>query len=170
MNKKINQELEELSPLLRQLSGQGDGLEVPYGYFENFDDKLRQRMTERGVRRHTLQQIHVPVKRRVWPGVLAAAASLALVLGAVRYFKTDSDTTQFAANDLTSEEITAFLMENAADFEPEQLATLEDGPNENKIPVTSPNETTSPGKDEIPAEAVEEIIDEMTDEELAELL
>ncbi|MFM7400500.1 MAG: hypothetical protein ACKO4W_06310 [Bacteroidota bacterium] len=170
MSKKINQELEELSPLLRQLREQGDGLETPHDYFEKFDNHLKQRIAERGVRRHALQQIQAPVKRRMWPGVLAAAASLALILGAVWYFNTGNEPRELAVTELSPEEITAYLIENAADFEPEQLAALEetatvynrlDSPEARKV---------MPEKEEIPAEAVEEIIDEMTDEELAELL
>lgn len=170
MSKNINQELEELSPLLRQLREQGDGFEVPHDYFENFDSHLIQKMTERGVRRHALQQIHVPVKRRMWPGVLAVAASLTLILGAVWYFNTGSEPEELADMELSPEEITAYIAENAADFEPEQLALLEETPAVNNKPAAPETGKTAPEKEDLPAEAVEEIIDEMTDEELAELL
>ena len=170
MSKKINQELEELSPLLRQLREQGDGLETPHDYFDSFEDNLKLRMAKQGVRRHALQQVHIPVQRRMWPGVLAAAASLALILGAVWYFNTGSDPRELVAMELSPEEITAYMMENAADFEPEQLAALEEVPAENNQPVTPDKTTTTPENEAVPPGGLEEIIDEMTDEELAELL
>lgn len=169
MSKNTGQELEELSPLLRQMREKGDGLEVPHDYFDDFDKNLKQRLTERGVRRHALRQIPVAVKRRMWPGLLVAAASLALVLGAVRHFNTGNEPAELAVLELSADDITAYITENAADFEPEQLAVLEETPDAgNQSPAPEAGKAT-PEKEEIPVEAVEEIIDEMTDEELAEL-
>lgn len=170
MSKKINQELEEISPLLSRLRDQGDGLGIPQNYFEDFDERLKQRLAVPGVRRQTLQSIDAPVKRRLWPGIFAIAASLVLVLGVVWFFKTGREVPEFASSELTSDEITAYLVENASDFEPEQLAALTENTDETNQSVNPENEPASPEKEEIPAEAVEEIIDEMTDEELAELL
>lgn len=170
MSKKINQELKEISPLLSRLRDQGDGLGIPQNYFGDFDERLKQRLAVPGVRRQSLQSINTPVKRRLWPGIFAVAASLVLILGVVWVFKTGSEEPEFATSELTSDEIATYLVENASDFEPEQLAALTENPDETKQSVTPANESAYPEKEEIPAEAMEEIIDEMTDQELAELL
>lgn len=170
MNKNIHQELEELSPLLRQLREQGDGLEVPPQYFDHFDDALKQRIAQRGIRRHALQQIQLKDKRRYWPGMLAVAASLTLVLGVVWYLQPENEPTELAELELSTEDITAYLIENATDFEPEQLAGLDGAAVENNRSEIRENHKKSIEMDDIPAGAVEEIIDEMTDAELAELL
>jgi len=170
MKSNLDQELELLSPMLKKYRDEDDGLKTPGYYFAGFDEKLAERLAKPGVRRHSLQELNKPVKRRLWPGIPGLAASVALIVCAIVYFNQNTAPAEQVNSELTPEDIELYLMENAADFEPEQLAVITEAPTHSGQSAVTAPATEITEKEEIPAEVVEKLMEEMTDAELADLL
>lgn len=109
----LDDELRDLSPLLRDLKRQGDGLRTPEGYFDDLEAQVFGRLDALGDRRPQLfphQPAHQPhnllgkmIARRAWPNtnqiivyqtarrwrrsLAALAAGLALVAAAAWFFR-----------------------------------------------------------------------------------
>lgn len=170
---------EELPQFLQDLKAKGDGLHVPEGYFEEMEDAVFARLRASGDLDRPKMQV---VKR---PGLFAAyirprtamalAAALALVLAAVWFVRQSASVTQetpLASTELTEEDIEAYVLDNLHEFDAEQLASLTKEEIIEPIEETTPN-TPKPknsNPEEIHPDDLDEILDEMTDEELEQIL
>lgn len=176
--KKHNLE-EDLPPFLRDLKEKKDGFKVPEGYFEDMEQSVFARLKASG----DLDQPKLKVTKRpkmyaafIRPqAALAYAAVLALVLTAIWFFRPPSPAVQapvLATVELTEDELESYLLENAQEFEPEQLASL--NPTEMEaVEEDTPSETPNqkrPAAEDIHPDDLDHILDEMTDEELEQIL
>ncbi len=181
MSKKTaNDELQNLSPLLRDLKRDDDGFRLPDGYFEGLEDSVFRRADglnspQKSIFSAARRGLFARLTRSkiVW----AAAATLALALAATWFFKikqTQSDIAPIAAQALTEEEIEAYVLENIDEFEAEQLAALPAAeqiipkPTTPSVLETKPKHT-SPIED-FSEEELEFLLKDMSDEELESLL
>jgi hypothetical protein len=171
----MKEELEkELPPALRDLKARGDGMQKPPGYFDSLEDKVLQRLDAAGARRPQAPE----VGWRVWvrPQRLAAmAASVAVVVGAFWWLQTPMQPEQAAVatmeEPISSEMAALYIEENILDFEPELLAS-----NDEVAPTTT--ESVEPAKPKSntkkatpkPKDDLDEVLDELTEEELESLL
>lgn len=103
---------------------------------------------------------------------MAAAAAIALAIAAVWFFSpSPSIVPGVAAVELSEEEIESYVLENVQDFEADQLATLpEEELNEYQTPQLQQPPKAEDLLDNIAPEDVEKILNEMTDEELEDIL
>lgn len=181
MSKKtINDELQKRSPLLREMRQKDDGFRVPEGYFEALEDSVFNRIEAAGARRNPVWESHkggmfARIFRAKW--VWAAAAVFVLVLAATWFFKSNLTQTApvAASQELTEEEIEAYVANNIHDFEAEQLAML--FPDEPRAAEPAPEaipETPQPKNpdplDSLSEEQLEILLKDMSDEELESLL
>jgi hypothetical protein len=183
MSKKaINDELQNLSPLLREMRQKGDGFRVPEGYFEAVEESVFGRINAAGARRKpVLESKRGGLFGRIFHSkiiVRAAAAVLVLVLAATWLFKTkhrqSSTFPVVAAQDLTEEEIEAYVLENIHEFEAEQLAALpaveHTAPHTEPLPAPKPQAKEPDLLDSLSEEELEILLKDMSDEELEGLL
>jgi hypothetical protein len=170
----MEDELKKIAPDLFKQRQQGDGLQVPEGYFEGLEDRVFARIEAAKLRRPTPMKIQKSrAKRFSLPRIyMAAAAALVLVLSAIWFFQPGPTTSApVAAVELSEEEIENYVLENVQDFEAEQLVVL---PDEAENDMLAPTELT-PSKsadplDNLRPEDVEDILNDMTDEELEDIL
>lgn len=177
----LDDELKGLSPLLRDLRGQDDGFRVPEGYFGALEDSVLGLVDASAMRRKQVMGARrgglfarFSRSQVAW----AVAAALTLVLAATWLFRTppaQTDTLPVAtAQELTEEEIEAYVLENIRDFDAELLADVPlAGHAQPETKTASPAETkpkTSDPLDELSDEELELLLKEMSDEELENLL
>lgn len=170
---------EELPQFLQDLKAKGDGLQVPDGYFEEMEDAVFARLRASGDLDRPKMQV---VKR---PGLFAAyirprtamalAAALALILTAVWFVRQSASVAQetpLASAELTEEDIESYVLDNLHEFDAEQLASLTKEeimePVEETTPTTPKQNSSRP--EEIHPDDLDQILDEMTDEELEQIL
>lgn len=169
---------DDLPQFLKDLKEKGDGFKVPEGYFEDMEHSVFNRLESSG---GSVRPIIKTVKR---PGLFpltirsrtatALAAALALILAAF-WFICQPQAIQplpLASTELTEDDLETYVLENVHDFDPEQLAALSPAeitelPQETEPATPKKNGTPS---DEIRPEDLEKILDEMTDEELEQIL
>lgn len=169
----------DLPPFLQDLKGKGDGFKIPEGYFDHMEEAVFARLKAAGdLERPGLKVVKKPgmfplfIRPRVAMGL---AAALALILSAVWFIRQPSvpvQSVQYASTELTEEDIESYLLENAKEFEPEQLAALTpaeivEPPEEN---ASNPAQKSRHAAEELHPDDLNNIIDEMTDEELEEIL
>jgi hypothetical protein len=177
---KINDELKELSPLLRDLKQRDDGFRLPEGYFEAVEESVFGRMEAAGVRRQPkLESRQGGLFARLFqPSVMWAAAAVALALAAIWFFKPQTATNEnlmaTTAPELTAEEIETYVLENINDFDAAQLAAVSA---EELVPtVTNPSPVPEKKSkelepvDDFSEEELELLLKEMSEEELKNLL
>jgi len=169
----------DMPPFLKALKGKDDGLNVPDGYFEDMEDAVFARLKAAGdLNRPVLQ-----VKKRsglfslfIRPkAALAYAAALAMMLAAVWFIRQSTYTLpeqMLASTELTEDDLESYLLENLEEFDPHQLASLSVAepaePLEEGASGTSRKNRPSPS--EIHPDDLDDILDEMTDEELEQIL
>lgn len=152
-----------------------DGFKVPAGYFDTLEDRIFDRLNASGIRQEVpLKVLKKPAKRIRLPHFLiAAAAVITLLFGAVWFFSLTTTVNQSVASvELSDEDIEAYLLENVQDLELGQLALLpEVQANEYQAPPvqTVPSKKTE-SKYDITPEDVESILNDMTEQELEEIL
>lgn len=174
----LTEELKNLSPLLHDLKEKGEGYKVPEGYFEDMEDAVFARLKSAGdlenypvsgVRRPRMFPLYVRPRMAT-----AIAAALALILVAVWFIRQPASIqpSSLAEIELTEEDLESYVLENAHEFEPEQLVALD------REALMEPMEETMPGKskknnsasEDLHPDDLEKILDEMTDEELEQIL
>lgn len=175
----LDEALKDISPFLKELKGKGDGFKVPEGYFENLEHTILARIESSGDAGRPAMKIS---KR---PGLfslfirpqaaMAYAAALALVLAAVWFIRQDANTSQdipLVSTELTEDDLEFYVLENLHEFEPEQLASLtqEETAEGTEKPAGSNQKKNSSSSDEIHPDDLDKILDEMTDEELEQIL
>lgn len=178
----LNDELLKLAPLLREAKQTGDGFRLPEGYFEVLEDSVFSRIEAMGARR----QLVLRAKRGTALGwffrpqaAVAVAATLTLVLAAVWFFSSDPvpATTVGLANtqELSEEDIEAYVLENIRDFDADQLATYSSVADVAPIKAESSNPPENKTKNGLPLDGLSEeelemLLKEMSEEELKSLL
>ncbi|MDO8366614.1 MAG: hypothetical protein Q7T20_07460 [Saprospiraceae bacterium] len=175
----LDDELKAISPFLKEMKGKGDSFKVPEGYFEDLEDAVFARLeSSGGLRRPKIKAAKRPGLFAAFirpPAAMAYAAAMALILAAVWFIRQDVASVQEVphfSTELTEDDLESYVLENLHEFDPEQLAAL-------TPEVTSkPIERASSGKmkknssasDEIHPDDLDKILDEMTDEELEQIL
>lgn len=171
---KAHQELNDLSPFLHDLRKREDGFQMPEGYLDNFETDLFAKLETSGqYTQPGLQVVKKPANktRNLWP-LMAIAAAFALLFGAIWFFKAGPAGTQnpeMASVELSDEDIEAYLLENVQDFEAEQLAMLPEV-EQTVEPAAKQKTPAKSNPDDLTPEDVKHILDDMTDEELEEIL
>ena len=131
-NKDVRKELNELSPLLsklREQSGGKDSKSVPEDYFKNIRGKLiAEAMSEEVNLQADAEEKNAKQRTLVIPKwVFGIAASFTLLMAVWWSFDLTMDkggSTEFALNDLSYEELAAYVDDNLESFEENDLYTL----------------------------------------------
>jgi hypothetical protein len=175
----LDDELRDLSPRLRDLKGKGSGMQVPDGYFDAMEKSVFQRLEDSGAQRRPALRSQKSLTARLFhPRVLmAAAAVFVLTLSAWWFLRPQHAVPQPAAlaMDMDDETLENYLLDNIHDFEPEQLAMLDHDEQPAAAepaasqPVT-PSGKNKPSLDDLKPEDVEDLLKDMSEEELEELL
>jgi len=180
---RLQEELNKHAPLLQPLRERADGLQVPPGYFDDLEAGVFRQLDAIGARRK-------PMTPRARPGLwsrlqalfqpriaLAFAGVLALALAAWWYFgPQQSGGTLTAASDISAEDAEAYLLDNALELEPEQIALALPAEDLPPITIQAPENATSgdpatPVKElQLSPDDLNELLDDMSDDELKELL
>jgi len=174
----LDDELKNLPPLLTDLKAKGDGFNVPEGYFDHMEDAVFARLKASGdLGRSTMKVLKRPglfplfIRPRT---ATALAAALALVLAAVWFFRQPDviEPLPLASTELTEDDIETYVLENLHEFDPAQLAALTPEettePAEESTPYTTKKKNSA--SEELHPDDLEKILDEMTDEELEQIL
>ncbi len=171
----MEDELKNIAPDVFKQLPQKDSFKLPEGYFESFDGRVMDRIEAFGLTQQVPLKIVKRPAKRVSMGymLMAAAAVFALVLAAVWFLKPASAEDRTTASiELSDEEIEAYLLENVQYLEVDQLAMIPEATeNEYQTPTIQekpPQQTNVP--DEITPEDVEHLLNDMTEEELEEIL
>jgi hypothetical protein len=112
--KSVEQELEQLSPLLLRLKQQDGQDTVPEGYFEELPENILKLVNNRPeASSHSIARV-----RPLWVR-FAAAASVVLILGAAFFFLQNDAvrSTSEVAIDLSSQEVESYIQANLEEFE-----------------------------------------------------
>lgn len=178
MNKyeSLEEELKSLSPWLQEQSRKQSGMQVPPGYFEHLElavfDKIEAQNLQRpGLTARQGGILNSILRPRMWA---AAAAVAAIAVSCWWMWRPQSDAVFPAdtyAEALTDEEIEAYLLDNITEFDAGQLAAITEGDMPEQTPVAAP----APGKpakttDDISPEELENLLQQMSEEELESLL
>jgi hypothetical protein len=170
---KLEDELKDLSPWLRDIrkGPKGGGFTVPPDYFDRMEDSVFQQLDALGARRRPAA---APPREPWWsrlfrPSLVLAFGALAALALALWCWRQPREAAPanlpFATTELTVEDAEAYLLENVLDLEPELLAAQL--PAEETAPAP---QKAQPAELEISTEDLEQLLDEMSEEELEELL
>lgn len=183
MNQNIekNRPMDGLPPFLQQLKDKGDGFKVPEGYFEQLENAVLTRLKVAGNLRQPISKSpFLTQKFRVSIGPRAAvslAAALALVLTAIWFVKPKWSPPPKGGDRcaalalLTEDDIASYLLENAYELDPSQLALLQSEENQPLHKERTDKKTPQqPSTTELQPEDLDAILDYMTSEELEEIL
>ncbi len=180
----LSDELGEQAPFLGSLKKSPDGFQVPPDYFSGLETEVFRQLEAIGAERKPAAK---PARPSIWQLLqslwqprlaLAFAGMLAVGLTAWWYFRPAPDQA-FApafASTLTADDAAAYLMDNLMELDPEQIVqvlpaeslpsiTLNDSPNNdtNNQPKANPEIQLRP-------EDLDDLLRDMTDEELKDLL
>jgi len=176
---QLDEELKGLSPFLQDLKKQSDGRKTPAGYFDQVEDSVYKKIAESGAKRPgALPKSNAKglfasyIKPR---NLMTIAAALVVLFSAFWFLKPTPvvEPAQVVAVDLSEKELEDYMLEHIHDFDSEQLATL---PDADFSANTHPNagETNENAKkyheQDLKPEDISPVLDEMSDEELEELL
>ncbi|MCC7507286.1 MAG: hypothetical protein IT259_18415 [Saprospiraceae bacterium] len=185
----IDRELRELSPFLHDLRSKEDGFHLPENYFDGLEEQVFQQIDALGARR---KPVRTTTARTgfwnslawLWQPRVAIAFSILLVAAFAVWWMWQPKPSVIETNiplasqiELTPEELEAYVMENVNDFEPEQLALLAIAEDENSEPPKTPAPKTNTstrneksGPDDLSPEELELLLDDLTDEEIEQML
>jgi hypothetical protein len=170
---------DEIPAFLQEMKGKADGYKIPEGYFDAMESSVFARLEASGGRTKPV----LTVTKR--PGMFAAfirpkaamayAAALALILTSVWFVRQNivvEGQAQVASVVLTEEDLEFYLLENASEFEPKQLASLSvtEKTTWDETPANEATKGKAPVPQEIQPDDLDDILDEMTDEELEAIL
>ncbi len=123
MDNDINKELEGLSPKLAKRRKSVEVPEVPKNLFHNMQQSVIQEL------KTEVENSPIPQKNAWWRFIfkpipaLAFATFLALVAAGI-FFNFDKETQQYAIDDISEEEILAYIDSNIEDFESASLLEI----------------------------------------------
>lgn len=170
---------EEIPKFLKDLKAKGDGFKMPEGYFDDMENAVFARLKSAGDLDRPVPRVERRAK--LWASfirpkaAMAYAAALALLLAAVWFVRQQTVAVPEAplvSIDLSEEDLEAYLLENAHEFEPEQLASLESDLVSEPV-ESQPGDQKNANKrrhTDLHPDDLELILDEMTDEELEQIL
>ncbi|MFN0213542.1 MAG: hypothetical protein ACKVT2_04745 [Saprospiraceae bacterium] len=168
---------DDLPIFLKELKEKGEGLKIPEGYFEAMEEAVFARLKSAGdLDRPVMKLAKRPgFKFYVRPRTATAlAAALALVLAAVWFFSqpTVVQPLPLVSTELTEDDLESYVLENVHEFDLEQLAALNGPKSVNSYEESTPGtpKKNRAASDDIRPEDLEKILDEMTDEELEQIL
>ena len=172
----IHDELKGLSPLLEQLKKKGDGMTTPPDYFNTLNEKVMQRLATEGEGLVGRPQPFWSVAVNRTKMAAAAAAAVVLLLTAWWYMK-PAEQIQVAAvipemmaNDtITRDEAEIYIQENILSFDTEMLAAEFEAEDLSEILSPNPN-NPAVSKTKPDAEDLDAVLEELTEEELEDLL
>lgn len=153
-------------------------MKVPESYFDGLEEAVFKRLEAGGeMRRPTVKAVKRPLlfPLSIRPRTaMAIAAGLAIMLAAIWFIQRPADVAPqtFASADLTEEDLENYLFDNIHEFDPEQLATLA-GEESHETPAETTDDApqkNKPAATDIHPDDLEQILDEMTDEELEQIL
>ncbi len=177
----LKDELNELSPWLRDMKMREEGRQIPEGYFARMEEEVFANLESIGARR---KPALAPAPAMAWwqrllqPRMALALGSVAALVAAGWWFWAGptavSRPEHIAAVQevaLTVEDVEAYVAENLQEFEPEQLAeqlpvvaVIEDPAS----PAAKPRKPAAPV--ELSPADLENLIDDLSEEELREIL
>lgn len=176
---KLDDELDDLAPRLREMRQRGDGFQVPPGYFEGLEKDVFRQIDALGARRKV---VTAPAAQRTsvwswfWQPRLGLALGLLLALVAVIWWwrPPGEQPADLAQTEISAEDAEAYLLDNLSEADPDLLASclsLEESADMEAAgqPAAGPSPTPVPDAD-ISPEEIQHLLDDMTDEELEELL
>lgn len=166
---------EGLPPWLSDLKKKGDGFKLPADYFESFDQRVLDKTGDRKQSRAPeVLKAAVVNKRSLfkWPRLMAAAAAVAALLVMAWWFVRPQAA---PANDLSGEDLRAYILENTQEFEIEQLASIVPehlgAPGQEAVENINPSQINGDKlPEELRPEDLEHLLDDLSDEELQEIL
>jgi hypothetical protein len=176
---QLDDELKGISPFLQDLKKKPDGRKTPAGYFDQLEDSVYKKIAESGVKRpgampksNAKGLFASYLKPR---NLMTIAAAMVLLFSAFWFLKPTQvvEPTQVVAVDLSEKELEDYMLEHIHDFDSEQLATLPDADfsasTHHNAGETNENAKKHHEQDFKP-EDISPVLDEMSDEELEELL
>ena len=157
---------------LGEIKPVGGGHSLPGNYFEKLPDRVLEKIGPGG------KTVELAPKRPFFnlikrPAALAAAASMAILIGAVGYFLNKEEVgtpgpmacnVACLSEKISAEDVQFYLSENLSEFSTDELAT-EALVGEMNFPATQ----TEPTADEVEP-ILKEMLDELSTEELEEML
>jgi len=177
----IHDELAGLSPMLRQMKEKDDGMRMPPDYFEQLQAKMMQQLKDEQPAPAAKTAPFWAVKTNRFR-MAAAAASVAILLTAGWWYMRPAETiapiaavTEPAQVDeddaaLTSEEAQLYIDENILEFDTEMLAAELDAAEMPVDPAEKQPLKKNLNQTQTPDEALDHVLDELTEEELEDLL
>jgi len=170
---------DELPHTLKDLRQKGDGMNLPEGYFEHMERAVFARIDASGRLRYPRPLESKSLKWRTFfnqpKAILAYAAALSLVLAAVWFVRQNESPVPNNLNvgtSLTEEDIEHYLLGNLHEFEVGHLAVLSDAL-DSRPQLSNPQEKYKNSilpADEIHLGDLDKILDDMTEEELEDIL
>ena len=182
--KDLHDELGD-SPLLQALKKNDDGFRVPDDYFDTLESEVYRQLDAIGARRQPAA-FAAPDRRPSWwqllqrlwhpRTALAFAGVFAVALAGWWYFTASPavSSTEMAAANLSDEDAEAYLLDNALELDPQQIAQVIPEEELPPIDVSEPGATSAqksnPKEIQIRPEDLENVLKDMSDEELEKLL
>jgi hypothetical protein len=180
---KIREELQSLSPVLTELHAQPGGQKIPEGYFDELEPAIFRKIEENGYAPALPESGGAASARkgfrilRVLHPAVAAAAALVLIGAAWWFFRMQPGQSalpenyeQLAAH-LSAEDAAAYIANNIHEFE---TATLENyaavEPTSLTDPAPEDPEKSSQPLEELSDRQFELLLQDLSDEELKEIL
>jgi hypothetical protein len=181
-NETLKDELSELSPRLREMKEHQEGRRTPENYFERMESEVFASLDSIGARR---KPVAMPRPVQSWwqwllqPRMALALGSMMMLLMAGWWlwggYAARQQAPALAAIpevSLTADDIEAYVADNLQEFEPEQLAA--------QLPeVVAPTEPTptapalnnaAPSPAELSPRELEQLLEDVSDEELEDIL
>lgn len=175
----IHDELAGLSPSLRQMKEKDDGMRMPPDYFEQLQAKMMQQLKDEQPA-PSAQIVPFWAVKTTRFRMAAAAASVAILLTAGWWYMRPAETiapitavaepVQMDDVALTSEEAQLYIDENILEFDTEMLAAELDAAEMPVDPAEKQPLKNNPSKTQTPDETLDHVLDELTEEELEDLL
>lgn len=178
---RLQDELSEQAPFLNSLEKGKNDYKVPDRYFDNLEAEVYRQIEAIGATRKPAPPVQRPsfwqFMQSLWQPrtALAFAGFLALAMTAWWYFQTNSTPADFTAAAITADDAEAYLLDNLMELEPEHIAMVLPEDNLPPITIEAPVQKQSgaaPSIEEIEIhpEDLEDLLLDMTDEELKELM
>lgn len=170
MKKKedVKKELQELSPLLARMKAQELKLEVPENYFDALPNQLWEQIKlmpqpERA-QPSWWERLQANLQVLLQPRIAFGLATFAVLIVAGIYFLKPTMSSNDPFAQLTAEEVTAYMVQNAEEFEPAML--LEAMGNSSNMSILSGSEFSDSEIDQL----LDDVVEQLDDESLEDLL
>lgn len=179
---ELHDELNEHAPFLNELRQKGDGMRVPADYFDTLNDSVFRQLDAIGARRKPAAFIKTKAQRSWWQWMqylwqprfaLASAVLLSLALAGWWYFSKPAEP-EIAVAAISAEDAEAYLMDNLLELDQNQIAMILPADEMLHISIDAepvPADTkTNKQELQLSPEDLEDLLRDMTDEELEDLL